>query len=106
MKYSSPINNNVNILSTVSWNLHFSISENCYFLLKVYVSSKQLFLLVGCSDTSDLVKCHKGYLKHNINTQKNWILFILFISSLDYDELDSFFNNTDTFVPSTDSISA
>jgi len=46
----------------------------------------------GCSDMNDLVKCHRRFLNQNIIILKNQILFILFIYTLDYDELYSFFN--------------
>jgi hypothetical protein len=57
--YSSLINQNVNIchlivLTCLFWHL--------LFLLKVYISGAQRFLAAGCSDKSDVVKCHKAYL--------------------------------------------
>jgi hypothetical protein len=37
----------------------------------IQISGVQPFLIVGHSDTSDLVKCHNGFLKHNVNTLKH-----------------------------------
>jgi len=88
-KYWGLINHNVNtchleILTSLLWHL--------LFLLKFCVSGANHFLVAGYSDKSDMVKCHKGFLKHNTNILKNWILFILFTSALDYDELYSSFH--------------
>lgn len=49
----------------------------CLFLLNVNVSGAQRYLTGARSDTRHLAKCHKGFLKHDINTWKNRMLFTL-----------------------------
>ena len=69
-----------------------AVSQRIARNLIVFPSSlelRKILLKTGLSDTSDMMKCHRGVLKHNFNIMDNRIVFVLFIFALDYDKFNS-----------------
>lgn len=67
----------------IVWGLYMPMKRGNFFLFFLFTA--------GHSDTSDLARCHKKVLKHDVNEPKHRSVFILFVFVLDYDELCSFF---------------